>query len=221
MSSQSSQSVTELFGNGFPYPEEVPSAQDFEEIVQQKRSKFCKDRNASIREKARTIVDVEDHATAIRFSRKRTPYWFVTINPKPDVTVELLHNTIVSVLQQEQISDPVWSYEIRQAPAEGLHAHVLFTCEVLDDNFCKRKIKAPFVPQICGTLKHVHVKWVIESELEAVKSYIRKGYTSKSKTKSNEATLAWRAEAGIPAEMTEDHLLVWSSMPHNNLISLN
>jgi len=78
-----------------------------------------------------------------------TPYWFVTINPKPEVDIELLHNTIVHVLSQEQISEPYWSYEIRDAPDQGLHAHLLFKCNVLDDNFCKRKIKAPFVPEIC------------------------------------------------------------------------
>jgi len=97
--------------------------------------------------KARTFVDVEDEAAKIRFSRNRTPYWFVTINPKPEVDIELLHNTIVHVLSQEQISEPYWSYEIRDAPDQGLHAHLLFKCNVLDDNFCKRKIKARLYPK--------------------------------------------------------------------------
>jgi len=212
----------ENFGNGFPYPEDLQSDQELAMLIEKRLHSFWSDRNASVREKARTFVDTSDEAEKIRFSRKRTPYWFVTINPKPDIELELLHNTIVHTLSQEQIKDPLWTYEIRNAPAEGLHAHLLFTCDTLDDNFCKRKIKAPFVPTICGTLKHVHIRWISESELEAVKSYIRKGYTSKSKTKSNDATIKWRQQEGIPTELNEDHLLVWSEIPQlNNLIPLN
>jgi len=212
----------ENFGNGFPYPEDVQSERELEELCLKQLLRFQRDRNATVREKARTFVDVEDEAAKIRFSRNRTPYWFVTINPKPEVDIELLHNTIVHVLSQEQISEPYWSYEIRDAPDQGLHAHLLFKCNVLDDNFCKRKIKAPFVPEICGTLKHVHIKWITEAELSAVKSYIRKGYTSKSKKAGNKATLEWRQREGIPAEFDDQSLLVWSSLPQlNNLIPLN
>lgn len=222
LSSQSSQSVMIPHAMGYPAPEDVPSEQQLNAIIDDRIKKFNADRNASIREKARTFVDIEDKATAIRFSRKRTPYWYVTINPKPGVGIETLHNSIVDVLSHNQISDPIWSYEIRKAPDEGLHAHLLFTCHELDDNFCKRKIKAPFIPNICQTLKHIHIKWVTQAELEAVKSYIRKTTTTKSKKASNTATIQWRQANQIPAELNEDHLLVWSEMPElNNLIPLN
>lgn len=211
----------EEFGNGFPYPQDVPSEQRLIQLIDERIEKFWRDRNASVREKARTFVDAEEEASKIRFSRSRTPYWFVTINPKPEVSIELLHNQIVSVLSNPEITDVLWSYEIRSAPDQGLHAHLLFKCEKLDDNFCKRKIKAPFVPSICGTLKHVHIRWITEAELEATKAYIRKDTTTKSKKAGNAATIAWRLQLGIPSQLDEDHLLVWSELPRNNLIQLN
>lgn len=168
-----------------------------------------------IRQKARDYVDTFDQVQAIRYAQKRTPYWFVTINPKPEVTVEQLHDKIVEVLSQPEVSNPLWSYEIRQAPDSGLHAHLLFECHVINDNFCKRKIKAPFVPEICGTMKHVCTKWVSQEELPAVRSYIKKTIATKSKKSADKATKQWRLDNEIPSSLDEDHLLVWSSMVQN------
>jgi len=69
----------ENFGNGFPYPEDVQSERELEELCLKQLLRFQRDRNATVREKARTFVDVEDEAAKIRFSRNRTPYSLLSI----------------------------------------------------------------------------------------------------------------------------------------------
>lgn len=184
---------------------------ELQEIIDRQYKSFSSSRKISNVAKAHDFVETQEAITRIQYSKKRTPYWYVTINPKPDVSIELLHNTIVHVLQDPLITDPYWVYEIRSAPDQGLHAHILFTCNA-DNNFCDRKLKAPFVPEICGTKKHVCVKWIEQSELDAVRSYMKKTTVARSKKVANDATIAWRTSNSIPTELCEDHLLVWSEM---------
>lgn len=188
---------------------------EIQEIINRQFKAFTGHRKVSNNSKAHDFVETQEAITRIQYSRKRTPYWYVTINPKPDVGIELFHNTIVHVLSDPLISDPYWVYEIREAPDQGLHAHILFTCEA-DQNFCDRKLKAPFVPNICATKKHVHVKWITQTELDAVRQYMTKTTVARSKKAANDATIAWRDANGIPTELMEDHLLVWSDINVGN-----
>jgi len=182
---------------------------------------FNRDRKAAIREKARTFVDTSDQAEDIRYQRKRTPYWYVTINPRPEVDWDELHATILDVLSQPEFSDPLWVYEQRNDQG-GLHAHILVTCADQTDNFINRKFKGKFIPELCQLTKHVLIKYVPKTDLEKVKSYIRKTYVAKSKNASNKATIAWRKKRGIQDEFTGDDLTCLSPDPElNNLVLLN
>lgn len=182
----------------------------------EKAVKNAKQHTRKNRDKALDYVETFDYVEQIRYAKKRTPHWFVTLNPKPGISIETLHNTIIDVLSHPDIRNPLWAYEVRRIADEGddngLHAHLYFECDNITDNFCKRKVKAPFVPNICGTMKHVHIKWVSSEEIDAVKSYIRKTTTTKSKKLSDNATKLWRLENDIPSELGEDHLLVWSDL---------
>lgn len=212
----------EPYGFGFPKIEDLTSEEQLNQIIDQRIKLYNRDHEANVRNKARTLVDVTDEAEKIRYSRKRTPYWFLTINPKPGISLEELHNKIVQVLSNPYITDQLWSYEIRSPPDIGLHAHVFFRCVHIDDNFCKRKIKAPFVPDICGNLKAVHIRWIDIDEVKSVQAYIRKDTVSKNKTQAHTATIQWREQQGIPLTMGEESLLVYDELfPQNNLISLN
>lgn len=185
---------------------------ELQEIIDRQFKAYSSSRRITNSAKAHDFVEVQEAITRIQYSKKRTPYWYVTVNPRPDVSIELLHNTIIHILQDTTISDPFWVYEIRSPPDQGLHAHILFKCNA-DQNFCDRKLKAPFVPEICATKKHVCVKWIEQSELDAVRSYMKKTTVARSKKPANDATIAWRESNGIPTELTSDHLLVWSEMP--------
>lgn len=181
-------------------------------ILENNKQKWIKDHYAKVKNKAREYVDTMEETARIQYSRKRTPYWYVTINPKPGITIKVLHNQIVELLKHPDITDPFWCYEVRKKN-DGLHAHLVFTCHTQDKNFANRKVKALFVPGICGTRQHVHIKWVTEGELSAVKSYIAKTTIAKSKKNAASHTLTWRKENKIPDVLDEDHLLVWSEIP--------
>ena len=148
-------------------PEEV------EYLAATRIDSFNRDRKAAVREKARTFVDTSDQAELIRFQRKRSPNWFVTINPRPEVDWDELHATIIDVLSQPEITDPLWCYEQRNENG-GLHAHILLTTSNTTDNFYNRKFKGAFIPELCQTPDHVVIKYVPDKDIEKVKSYIRK-----------------------------------------------
>lgn len=195
-----------------------PSQLEMDAIEEQAINSFLASYKHRVHSKATEYVDTMEETTRIQYSRKRTPYWYVTINPKPEITIATLHNQIVELLSRPEIIDPLWCYEIRKEPDVGLHAHILFTCHTNDVNFTNRKVKNPFVPQICGTKKHVHVRWITLDEIETVKSYIRKTTVSTKKKPSDSATQAWRLANNIRKEYTEDHLLVWSSLSTDDTI---
>lgn len=212
-------------GFGYPDPKDVPSNLDLYLIEKRQAKRFNSDRKVTLMQKAVDFVDVQDNITLINWKRKRTPWWFVTINPKPEVSVERLHNALVQVLGNSNISELLWCYEIRKAPDQGIHAHVLFKCLVTDNNFANRKIKQPLL-DLVGNTKHICIKWVEDAELPKVRDYIKKNTVAKSKKQAHEATLAWRLKNEIPDELNEDHLLVWSESPDpdsnlSEMIALN
>lgn len=201
-----------IHGLGYPEPEDVPSEEDLVHMLEQRILSYERDRNATVRLKATSFVDQMEETDRIKFSRKRTPYWYVTINPKPGISLEKLHNQVVVLLSQPGIKDPIWCYEIRAKPDQGLHCHILFTKHTNDRNYPQRKVKNLFVPSLCGNNKHIHIKWITKEELAAVQSYIAKETVSQAKRGANDATLSWRQLRKIPKIFTEDHLLVWSEL---------
>jgi len=199
---------TDLFGFGYPDPKSVLSALEEEKMTAQNYERFCKEYEASITSKAREVVDLSDRVASIQHSRRRTPYWFVTINPKPGIELETFHNMIVEFFTLYQVENLMWCYE--WGSSGNLHAHLLFDLET-DKNWCDRKLKAYFLGCV-GNKKHIHVRWVDVSEKAKVESYLRKSTVAKSKSKADNLTKNNRAALGIPDIFTEDHLLVWSEV---------
>lgn len=216
------QNESEYHGFGFPAPEDVPTALENAVMLARRIRAFGADYKRSVHKTARKFVDVQEEILQIQYSRKRTHWWFVTINPKPTISVETLHNTIVTMLDRPEIVDCLWTYEIREAPDKGLHAHICFrTNRIMDNNFVNRKIKSLFIPDICLNSKHVDVRWPESAaEYAKAKSYAQKTVVSKGKKASNDATKSWRALENIRDSYGEDHLLVWSSLPEQDLIPL-
>lgn len=200
--------LTDAVGGECPYVYLV----ELDKQIQKRIDSFAADRGIKLKSKANDYVEVQENILAIQYNKSRTPHWFVTVNPKSETTLEKLHDKIVEVLSHPDVKNPYWSYEIRKLPDQGLHAHIYFEYHGTDKNFGERKIKAPFVPDICGTKKHIYLKWVTSEEVHKVKSYIAKSDVSKSKKSKNDATLTWREENAIPDTLDSDHLLVWSEL---------
>lgn len=168
-------------------------------IVANQIKKLNQSENTTALSKASSYVKFQDQVCTINQSRKRTPNWFVTVNPRGDVCFKDFHETVCKVLNNPEIEDPFWCYEIRDSdsPNRGLHAHILFHCETKNRNFAYRKIKIPFLDKMCGNTKHIDIKYVPESEIENVKSYIRKDKISRTKKKANDETIQWRIQNNL------------------------
>lgn len=213
-----------------PDPVDVLSRLDQAVLEAQRIRSFSRDYRAKVKKTARTYVDVQEEILQIQYSQSRTCYWFVTINPKSTVPISELHNMIVKMLDRPEVVDCLWTYEIREAPDKGLHAHVCFqTDKIMDSNFVNRKIKNLFHPKLCGHKKHIDVKWPDSAEeYQKCKDYATKKMVSKKKKQSNTATIDWRKKNHINDIYGMTTLLVWSSLPQilpdqeeNHLIPLN
>lgn len=196
------------------------SSPTLDEIIDKRFKAFMADQKIGTLKKASDFLNVQDKIQELTYSRKRTPYWFITINPKPEVDYDDFHNRILDLVTNESVSEYLYSFEVRNSDHTGLHAHVLLECHTTDKNFADRKIKKLFVPELCGNPKHVDIKWVSYDQLPEVVSYIKKDKVSRSKKASNDATLDWRSTNNIPAYIVEgEHLTCLCSPP--NLILLN
>lgn len=172
-----------------------------------KRHNFSKKLDTN--QKAEAYVDFQETVSQISYSRKQTPYWFVTINPKNSIDFDDFHTICIDIFSQPKIAEAIWSYEVRKEN-EGLHCHALFHLTKPDKNFAYRNLRKRLVPDICGTAKHVHIKWIDQSDIPKVVSYIKKTNVAKSKKKSDAATKKYRDENDIEDFyiLGEGHLLV-------------
>lgn len=179
-----------------------PSEESFAKMLRENIEQYTRDRQISARSKARNFVDFTDEVVALQTAASMTEYVFITINPKPEITYEEFSPKIETLVQK--CFD--WSmhvFEIRQAPDQGLHCHLVARIKPKyhNSNFA-RTVKNPFVPAICGNPKAIKIDYLPKSELPKVKSYITKAKVSKSKKAANDATLAWRLDNQVPLCIT-------------------
>lgn len=202
--------TTEDFKDNIKY---VVSEKELEAIVQKQIERFRRERRATDSNRALSFVNTQEHITRINYSRKGTPYWFITINPKQGVTVAQLHNKIVSFLLEIDPADMLWTYEMTENLDRSPHAHLYmeYHSNARTDSIT-RKINNYFKPLV-GNTKSILIKWLPKTDVEKTKSYIRKETVAKKKKKAHLATIAWREKNSVPSECGEDHLLVWSELP--------
>lgn len=171
--------------------------------------------------KANDYVEFQEKVEEIMYQKKQTPYWFVTINPKEGTDFDEFHAIVSEILSDPKILEAYWTYEVR-AENKGMHCHILFHLSKFDKNFASRKIRKKLIPNFCGTIKHVHIKWINQSDIQKTLQYINKDYQSKSKKKSHEATLKWRTDNDIEDyyQQGEEHLLVCSEPIREAIVNL-
>jgi len=77
----------------------------------------------------------------------KPPYWFVTVNPRPDVTFEQLSNQVCKYVTSVTVKHYFYVYEVRKADFTGMHAHILLHTTMLPAAF-KRQTQNCF-KKIC------------------------------------------------------------------------
>lgn len=201
-SSSTSSFLNDLITAGMYTPSFETSQFELEEMIKKRIGSCNRDSAAATSKKAHAFVAFNDKVEEIQFSKSQTPYCLVTINPKPEITYDQFQEKVDSVIAK--VFDwSIHAYEIRSVPDQGLHCHIIAKIKdkYLTSNFA-RVVKSPFVPVICGTVKHIDIKYVSQKELSACKSYITKTKVAKSKKIANDATVAWRLANDIPLMIT-------------------
>jgi len=175
----------------------IGSLGTLEEICEDRKGRFSKDSKITTQSKAQKFVDFTEAVQEIQFSRTRQPYAFITVNPKPEIDFEDFNDQITKCVDR-YFDWCLYTYEIRNAPSQGLHCHLIGKIKDKYQNGNFSRIKDMFVPAYCGNTLHVLIKYVVYQDLEKVSSYVLKPTVSKSKQKSHLATLAWRDENYYP-----------------------
>lgn len=217
MISSSSSSLKDIIHNTLLHDIEALHSERLHTLTA-KRVKLAASNYAfSIRNKAQSFVDFNDTVQELQYSKSRTPYCLITINPKPEVTLTQLQDA-VNALIPNYFTWSIHTFEIRKAPDLGLHAHLLgyILPSKQTPNFSR--IKNSLVPTLCGNTKHVDIKYVPQHELENTYSYITKTKVAKSKKAANDATITWRSSNDLPTTYTSGDTPTCLSPPTIELI---
>jgi hypothetical protein len=126
---------------------------------------------------------------------------FITINPRPDVTLHQLMEKISKVLKKKWLTDQPYLYAIEQRSedttnmGEGIHAHM-----VIPKATEPRRIRDQVyntLKDIVGTPKHVDFIFRTEDKIKGVITYIKGTKVSKDKMRKVEIDKIWRERQGL------------------------
>lgn len=120
----------------------------------------------------------------------------LTVNPKPGITFQQLHTSVLKFTKKKIIVNAEWVYEIRKAPDQGLHCHILLEYSGRPADF-KRSSKKLF-SDICQSSNPaiLNVRWVEDEDLQSKKDYLS-GIKQDKKLPAVELTYAWRKKNNI------------------------
>lgn len=129
-------------------------------------------------------------------SRKNTEFYFLTVNPKPDVCLATLKEKTEKFFARSTTLAAIWTYEIRDSDVKnrGLHLHALMRkkTQTRPNNY-RCSIRTHF-KKLCGTVNHIKLLNVKQCDLKKVYNYILKQNSTKDDSDSNQATKTWRSE---------------------------
>lgn len=79
----------------------------------------------------------------------KSPYWFITVNPRSDIELSQFQKTIEKLLKKKCITNYAMAYEVRKKEGKtfkGLHCHIVLSHNIKPYDF-KRSVK--------NTVKHI------------------------------------------------------------------
>lgn len=139
-------------------------------------------------EKINTIID----ETYNKYATK-PPYWFITINPRPDVMLDEFKKKIEKITKKVTVKEYFYVYEVRKQDHSGLHCHMIVRTTDRPYNF-KRGIKNT-VKSICDVENSciLNFKNIVEDVIRDKIDYML-GQKKNSKMAGVLATVAYRKE---------------------------
>lgn len=125
----------------------------------------------------------------------KSPYCFLTVNPRPDVDIKTFKKVIQKIFKKKGIKSYYYVYEVRK-PNSGLHAHAVLYYDMRPYDL-KKGIK-----NTCKTICDIsnpeilNFKFIPEDIVPAKILYMN-GEKKESKKAGVEATVRWRTENSI------------------------
>lgn len=121
---------------------------------------------------------------------------FLTVNPKPGIKFAEFSPKIEKFAQKKIVSSAEWVYEIREAPDNGLHCHILLTYTGRPADF-KRSTKKYF-SDVCDSNnpKILCFRYVEDCDVNSKREYMS-GKKQDKKLPAVKATLEWRKKNEI------------------------
>lgn len=130
-------------------------------------------------------------------NKQRAVYW-ITINPKPDISFDYFRNLIIERLFDRVImKGAVCAFEQRskEAPYSGVHCHILVDKRMGPKKMFTRIFNT--VNHIVGNPKHVDIREYPYTYREEKLDYLRGKKWDPAKDPSVQATLQWRKDNNI------------------------
>lgn len=132
--------------------------------------------------------------------RKINPYMFITINPKPEVKLDLFKKLVLRYCKRSMIKQYLCVFEQRAAEYEevgkGFHAHILIERDVSYPPSKVRKNTYNSFKNVVGNPKHVDIptgKQVVNNR----QKYMLELKKQQAKRKSQIMNLRWRKENNL------------------------
>ncbi len=167
-----------------------------EALIAYRIKMFKLDNQLTLRHKALDFVTVHQNISEIQSSFYRTDFWYITVNPKPGITILQLKESILSLL--EKYKNYIYVFEITDNPKKAPHCHLIFYTKMHDRN-TKYQIQMKFINWgIVDNRKAIDIKWLkTDADVRNTINYITKVTVSHSKLVSDTLTKVWRKKNDI------------------------
>jgi len=129
----------------------------------------------------------------------KTQTFFVTVNPKADVSVADFVKETSKYVDQKHVVSAEYVFEQRGSvdvdAGQGMHVHALVTTSTNQADF-KKRTQAKFA-RLCGNEKHIHISPVRPEWMEDKRKYMRGHKTGEGKDVKVAIDQIWRARENL------------------------
>lgn len=130
---------------------------------------------------------------------EKEAYYFVTVNPKPEIELQALQKQVDGYVKQKHVESVEWVYEQRGTcesdSGHGKHVHMLVKTNTNKADFAKRTVGK--FKTLVGNAKHVDIRVVKTEWLEDKRKYMRGEKEGDGKKEKCEEDVRWRARNNI------------------------
>ncbi len=148
------------------------------------------------------IISQAVHALHLKKTQASSTHILLTVNAKPEVTLQLMVKKINKLVKKKWLTDYLIVIEQRGEDlsnlGKGIHFHALLPRAIEPARI--RKELASTVTSICDTTNSscFNIRWTKEKELSKIIKYLQGSKKDSAKTKKLEMDLIYRTQNNLP-----------------------